>query len=78
MHANPRKSANLISMLMFGWTIPVFRRTNNKDLDSNDVFEPLDADRSRTLGNQLERYAANSFQSESVISHLFLLKKLAS
>ncbi|KAG4079206.1 hypothetical protein HA402_004581, partial [Bradysia odoriphaga] len=55
LHKNPRTSANFISMLTFGWTIPIFRRTNNENLDLNDVFEPLDVDRSRVLGDRLER-----------------------
>lgn len=53
--ANPRKSANLLSAIFFFWTIPVFRKTYNKKLDSDGVFEPLDEDRSSDLGNRLDR-----------------------
>lgn len=54
--ANPRATANFISILFFGWSIPLFKRTYNKILDSNDVSEPLVEDRSSILGDRLERY----------------------
>lgn len=56
LQENPRQSANLISILFFGWSIPIFKKTYNKTLDSNDACEPLLQDRSIELGNRLERY----------------------
>lgn len=53
--ANPRKTANLLSILFFGWTIPIFKRTYDKILRPNDVFEPLSADLSNVLGDRLDR-----------------------
>lgn len=53
--ANPRQSANLLSMLFFGWSIPIFKKGYAKPLDSEDVYEPLDKDRSSNLGGRLER-----------------------
>lgn len=52
---NSRESANLLSVLFFGWTIPIFKRGYGKQLDSKDVYEPLDEDRSNYLGNRLDR-----------------------
>lgn len=52
---NPRKSANLISRIFFGWTISIFKRTHDKVLYSSDVFEPLSEDLSNVLGDRLER-----------------------
>lgn len=56
LHANPRQTANLLSILFFGWSIPIFKRTYDKTLDSSDACEPLLQDRSAALGDRLERY----------------------
>lgn len=55
LHANPRKTANWLSVLFFGWSIPIFKRTYNKILDPNDATEPLISDQSSVLGDRLER-----------------------
>lgn len=55
LHRNPRQSANWISVLIFGWTIPIFRRSGNKLFDRNGAFEPIEDDRSASLGDRLER-----------------------
>lgn len=52
---NPRKSANFISVLLFGWSIPIFKKSYTKLLHPNDAFEPLEQDRSKELGDRLER-----------------------
>lgn len=52
---NPRESANWISVLFFGWSIPIFKKSYTDVLHPNDAFEPLDVDRSEMLGNRLER-----------------------
>lgn len=54
---NPRKSASWISTLLFGWSIPIFKKSYNNNLHPNDAIEPLDDDRSKTLGDRLERCA---------------------
>lgn len=56
LQTNPREHANWLSVLFFGWTIPIFKRTHGKVLDSTDVNEPLKEDQSHVLGNRLERY----------------------
>ncbi|XP_031639334.1 probable multidrug resistance-associated protein lethal(2)03659, partial [Contarinia nasturtii] len=52
---NPRKSASWMSVLFFGWTIPLFKQSYQRDaLHPNDVFEPLEEDQSDRLGDRLE------------------------
>lgn len=52
---NPRESANLISILFFGWAIPFFKTAYKKTLNPSDVYEPTSSDHSCVLGNRLER-----------------------
>lgn len=52
---NPRKSANFISVLLFAWTIPIFRRGLKKPFDGSTVYDALEADRSSHLGDRLEK-----------------------
>lgn len=52
---SPRKSANFISVLFFAWSIPIFKKGLEKQLDSSDIYEPLEEDCSDQLGNRLER-----------------------
>lgn len=56
LQANPRASASWFSILFFGWTIPMFKRTYNRILRVCDINEPLTVDQSRVLGDRLERY----------------------
>lgn len=56
LQENPRQSASLISIIFFGWSIPIFKRTYDKALDANDASEPLTVDRSSELGDRIERY----------------------
>lgn len=53
---NPRQKANCLSVLFFGWSIPFYKRSYNKVLKISDVSEPLDVDRSKELGDRLEKY----------------------
>lgn len=55
MSANPREGANIFSILLFSWTIPIFKRGYSKVLELGDIFRPLNADRSELLGNRLEK-----------------------
>lgn len=66
LHPNPRQTANLLSILIFGWTIPFFKRSYKKTLKPDDVSEPLISDQSSKLGDRLERYCkvlANKYLS---------------
>lgn len=51
---NPREKANYVSVLLFWWTIGIFRRGYRKVFDLTDLFEPLAADHSEKLGDRLE------------------------
>lgn len=51
---NPREKAGLLSILLFAWTVPIFRRGYAKVLELKDMFRPLNVDRSDQLGNRLE------------------------
>ncbi|XP_052868167.1 ATP-binding cassette sub-family C member 4-like [Anopheles cruzii] len=52
---NPRQNANFISVLTFWWTIDLFRKGYSKVLELQDLFRPLDVDRSDVLGDRLEK-----------------------
>lgn len=54
---NPRETANILSRLFFTWTLPMFRKGYNKTLSMDDMYQPLNSDRSKSLGDRLERYA---------------------
>lgn len=54
---NPRHKANFLSVLFFGWSIPIFKTTYDKVLEAHDAVEPLQQDRSKLLGERLERYS---------------------
>ncbi|XP_058061172.1 ATP-binding cassette sub-family C member 4-like [Anopheles bellator] len=52
---NPRQNANFVSVLTFWWTIDLFRKGYSKVLELQDLFRPLDVDRSDVLGDRLEK-----------------------
>ncbi|XP_037037714.1 multidrug resistance-associated protein 4-like isoform X1 [Bradysia coprophila] len=52
---NPREHSNIFSILTFTWTIPLFKRGYTKILELDDIFQPLNADRSSLLGDRLEK-----------------------
>lgn len=56
LQENPRQSASLLSIIFFGWSIPLFKRTYNKSLDAHDASAPLNEDRCSILGDRIERY----------------------
>lgn len=51
---NPRETTNILSVLFFTWTIPLFRKGYSKVLEMSDIFQPLTSDHSDLLGNRLE------------------------
>lgn len=51
---NPRETANIWSIIFFGWTIPLFKKGYATVLQLNDVFRPLNCDKSQSLGDRLE------------------------
>lgn len=52
---NPKDKANILSRILFLWTIELFKKGYSKILDVHDLFQPLKADRSASLGDRLER-----------------------
>lgn len=51
---NPRENANIISVLLYWWTIGIFKKGYKKVLELNDLYQPLSVDQSENLGNRLE------------------------
>lgn len=51
---NPREKTNIFSLLLFTWTIPLFKKGYAKVLQLDDIFQPLKCDKSDALGNRLE------------------------
>lgn len=52
---NPREKANIFSILTFWWTIDLFRKGYSKVLELEDLFKPLEVDKSEVLGTRLEK-----------------------
>lgn len=51
---NPREKTNFLSIILFTWTIPLFKKGYGKVLQIEDVFRPLKSDNSDLLGDRLE------------------------
>ncbi|XP_053998356.1 ATP-binding cassette subfamily C member 4-like isoform X1 [Hylaeus anthracinus] len=52
---NPREKANLLSILLWWWTIGLFKTGYKKILQTDDLYDPLKTDRSTLLGDRLEK-----------------------
>ncbi|XP_074035480.1 probable multidrug resistance-associated protein lethal(2)03659 isoform X2 [Leptinotarsa decemlineata] len=52
---NPREGANILSVVSYWYTLPIFRKGMRKTLDVDDIYNPLKQDRSTLLGDKLER-----------------------
>ncbi|KAK0161584.1 hypothetical protein PV327_010040 [Microctonus hyperodae] len=55
IHTNPREKTNFISVLLWTWTIKFFKTGYAKALESDDLYDPLKADKSSILGDKLEK-----------------------
>lgn len=51
---NPRENTNFLSVLVFAWTLPLFKKGYGKILQLDDIFQPLNCDKSSSLGDRLE------------------------
>uniref|UniRef100_A0A182NJ65 Multidrug resistance-associated protein lethal(2)03659 n=1 Tax=Anopheles dirus TaxID=7168 RepID=A0A182NJ65_9DIPT len=49
----PRQKANFLSYIVFGWTIPIFFKGYKKELNTDDLYQPLREHKSDGLGNRL-------------------------
>lgn len=52
---NPRDKAHTLSVLLFFWTIDIFKKGYKRTLELTDLYETLPEDRSTNLGDRLER-----------------------
>ncbi|CAH0558003.1 unnamed protein product [Brassicogethes aeneus] len=55
IHPNPRDKANPLSILFFSYTIGIFKKGYRKDLEAEDLYNPLKSDKSTILGDRLEK-----------------------
>lgn len=53
-HKNPRKGANPLSQLMFGWVIPTLFKGVRNGLNVDDLTQCLKEDQSELLGDKLD------------------------
>lgn len=51
---NPYENANFLSKIFFIWTVPFYKIRYKKEINFDDVYGPLNCDRSESLGNRLE------------------------
>uniref|UniRef100_A0A182Q5F7 Uncharacterized protein n=1 Tax=Anopheles farauti TaxID=69004 RepID=A0A182Q5F7_9DIPT len=49
----PRQRANFLSYIVFGWTLPIFFKGYKKELNTDDLYQPLREHKSDGLGNRL-------------------------
>ncbi|EDS36162.1 multidrug resistance-associated protein 1 [Culex quinquefasciatus] len=61
---NPRQNASLLSVLTFWWTKDMFRKGSTRTLGLSDLYTPLEADRSDTLGDGLEKHWKQQLQKD--------------
>lgn len=62
---NPRDKSNILSVLSFAWTIPLFRKRLSKHLEIDDICQPRDCDKSKNLADRLDKYGKwSSFSAE--------------
>ncbi|KAJ8687082.1 hypothetical protein QAD02_022876 [Eretmocerus hayati] len=54
-NGNPRDKANTLSILVWWWTIRLFKKGYSKVLGPDDLYAPLREDRSNRLGDRLEK-----------------------
>ncbi|KAF6083623.1 ATP binding cassette subfamily C member 4 [Phyllostomus discolor] len=54
--ANPLQNANLCSRVFFCWLNPLFKIGHKRRLEEDDMYSVLPEDRSKHLGEELQRY----------------------
>ncbi|XP_051158203.1 ATP-binding cassette sub-family C member 4-like [Leptopilina boulardi] len=54
VHPNPREKASCLSVLLWWWTVRIFKTGYTKVLGTEDLYDPLKTDKSSVLGDRLE------------------------
>ncbi|XP_051158018.1 ATP-binding cassette subfamily C member 4-like [Leptopilina boulardi] len=54
VNPNPREKASCLSILLWWWTVRLFKTGYTKVLGTEDLFDPLKTDKSSLLGDRLE------------------------
>lgn len=52
---NPRDTANIFSVLVFSWVIPLLKEGYSKSLETEDLFQSRQCDKSNILAERLQR-----------------------
>lgn len=52
---NPRDTANIFSVLVFSWVIPLLKDGSLKSLEIEDIFQTRQCDKSKILAKRLQR-----------------------
>lgn len=55
LRESPHKAAGIFSKLFRTWTIPTFSNSYLRDHGIDDMYQPLECDRSEALGDRLEK-----------------------
>lgn len=71
---NPRDRANIFSVLVFSWVIPLFKEGYSKPLETEDLFQSRSCDKSNILAEKLQWFWDQQKNAKNGAS---LLKALA-
>lgn len=71
---NPRDRANIFSVLVFSWVIPLFKEGFSKPLETEDLFQSRQCDKSKILAEKLQWFWDQQKNAKNGAS---LLKALA-
>ncbi|CAB4055240.1 ABCC4 [Lepeophtheirus salmonis] len=55
LETNPKSKTNILSNILFLWTIPFIRKGQKEDFDVHDLYKTLREDYSRELNDRLEK-----------------------
>lgn len=55
LRENPRDRANIFSVLVFSWVIPLFKEGSSKSLEIDDLFQSRQCDKSKLLAENLQK-----------------------
>lgn len=55
LRENPRDRANIFSVLVFSWVIPLFKEGSSKSLEIDDLFQSRKCDKSKILAENLQK-----------------------